>query len=208
MHEQDQNGCACESRHDLCAMLGNAASQDAGHSDIEHAAPAIGEDVYKIAPGHFRQSGCATCVSRARCSASSALLRRTGTVPNAVLGTAPALRRTAPQGLRAAPRPGNEVPVSRARCSASSALLRRTGTVPNTVLGTAPALRRTAPQVLRAAPRPGHEVPVSRARCSASSALLRRTGTVPNAVLGTAPALRRTAPQGLRAAPRPGNDGA
>src|SRR3954466_12036199 len=41
-------------------------------------------------------------------SSCEALLRRTGIVPNTVSATAPALQRTAPQGLRAALRPGNE----------------------------------------------------------------------------------------------------
>src|SRR4051812_7385143 len=36
------------------------------------------------------------------------MLRRTGTLPQTVLITAPALQRTAPQALRAALRPGNE----------------------------------------------------------------------------------------------------
>src|SRR4051812_6866141 len=48
-------------------------------------------------------------------SSCEALLRRTGTVPNTALCTAPALQRTAPQELRAALRGRNERRPSSAR---------------------------------------------------------------------------------------------
>src|SRR3954462_2951729 len=53
MHEQDQTMLARESRNDLCVMFGNAARQVVGYADVDHSTRAIGEEVYKIAPGHF-----------------------------------------------------------------------------------------------------------------------------------------------------------
>ena len=44
-----------------------------------------------------------------RVALRGALLRRTGIAKNTALCTAPALQRTAPQELRAALRPGNEI---------------------------------------------------------------------------------------------------
>jgi phage terminase large subunit-like protein len=79
---------------------------------------------------------------------SSALLRRTGTVPNTVLGTAPALRRTASRSATRCTASGARlfflVPGAMQRAALHGVMLRRTGTVPNTALGTAPALRCTA----------------------------------------------------------------